>query len=172
MTVQVAVFRIQPGLVGEGSLGFVVYGRDFIPHDFQKGFRDFLSCLVHAHGVELHDSYSRIIVDDKTRKVVSLAVNQAVDVVVRVRDQTDGNPCLVSLADTFHPKRIINFFFLETEHAHGNTADLVMPDSQVFVVVIIYFHDITFLNVVIFFRDGSREYPRVESVQRSFFTGF
>ena len=114
--------------------------------------------------MELHDGNTRIIVNDKSRKIVTFPMNESVDVVVRVGRQTDSHTCQIGLSDAFNPEVIVNFLFLEREYTHGDTPDLVVARGEIFVVTVIHLNDVTFLYVPLDFGYCSREDPRVQSV--------
>ena len=114
--------------------------------------------------MELHDGNPRVIVNNKSGKIVTFPVNEAVHVVVRVGRQTDGYTCQIGLSDALHPEVIVNFFFLEREYTHGDTPDLVVARGEIFVVTVIHLNDVTFLHVPLDFGYCSREDPRVQSV--------
>ena len=164
MTVQVVILGVKSSLKRKGSFRLVVYGNEFIPHDFQQGFRDLFPNFIHSHGMELHDGNTRIIVNDKSRKIVTFPMNESVDVVVRVGRQTDSHTCQIGLSDAFNPEVIVNFLFLEREYTHGDTPDLVVARGEIFVVTVIHLNDVTFLYVPLDFGYCSREDPRVQSV--------
>lgn len=170
--VQVTVVRVDGGFEGKGGFRFIVYGGELPAHHFEEGFGYDFTLEVHAYGVELGDGHSGVDVDDQSRQVVAFAVNETVNVVVRVSDKPDSPAQGVGLGNPFFPERAVDFFFFKGEDAYGYGADLIVPGGHVLILRVIDFYKVAFLYVA--FDAGYRpgEYPGVVAKKGTVFSRF
>ena len=169
--VEVAVFRLDGGFVGEGAFGLVIDGGQAVAQHLAEGTGDVLALEVHAHGMELHDCHAGIVVHDQSRQVVPFAVHEAVHIVVRSIRQSDGLTQAVGGSDAVAPKGVIDGHVLEGEDAHGNGADLAMSGRHVTMVGSVDFYDIAFLQVTLSAGNGAGEYPGMITEHGAVFAG-
>ena len=127
---QKAILLTEVGLEGEGRFAFVIDMVETAFGGFEEGVGDGFAVAVHSHRVGLHDSGSAKDIDDQTGELVALTVDKAIDVValgsgIEPQRGTHGE----GLAQTAHPKGVVNGLVVEGEDAHGNGADLIVADG-------------------------------------------
>ena len=118
-------FLIHSGLDGRFEADGLRVGQQ-LGEQFREGFAQ----TVHAHGVHLHDEVAVVGVDDETRHAVALAVDEAVHVGLRVRQQdalAEGDGVQQFLA----PEVAVDVALFEAENAHGDGGGLVVSGGEV-----------------------------------------
>ena len=163
LAVNPAVFRCNFFTLSGLDGGFEADGLR-VGQQLGEQFREGFAQTVHAHGVHLHDEVAVVGVDDETGHAVALAVDEAVHVGLRVRQQdalAEGDGVLQFLA----PEVAVDVALLEAENAHGDGGGLVVSGGEVVALRVIDLHDVAVAQVFVFAGDGAGEDPRVPPLQ-------
>ena len=89
--IEISVDQIKPGFERRGAGTLVVYGFQFIAVDFHQCLCNLLLSPEHAGRMGLHHAHAVIPVNDKSRKIVSFAVDKAITVGGFTVSQTGRN---------------------------------------------------------------------------------
>ncbi len=90
MAVEEPVFLTEVGFEGQRRLALVIDILYATAHHLKQGLTNFIAADVHTHAMCLNDGRFAIAVDNETRQVIALTVNEAVGVVEGIVGNTDG----------------------------------------------------------------------------------
>jgi hypothetical protein len=111
----------------------------------------------------LHDSCLSIHVDNQTGKIVTLAMNQSVGVIICIIGYTNSLTHGQSRQKTGMPEFIVNLHIRKRKDTNGNRPLLVMADSDEIACIGYHTNDFTFLNILVHPLDGTREHPGMKA---------
>ena len=135
-----------------------------VGQQLSEQFREGFAQTVHAHGVHLHDEVAVVGVDDETGHAVALAVDEAVHVGLRVRQQ-DAFAELNGVQQFLVPEVAVDVALFEAENAHRDGGGLEVSGGEVLALRVIDLHDVAVAQVFVFAGDGTGEDPRVPPLQ-------
>ncbi len=137
--------------------------------NIHQGTCDIEAIQVHTNAMSLHDSRLAVAIDDESRQVVALTMNQTEG---RVGIMADGYAHLQGRTKTLFPESIVDSYIRKREHTDGNGACLSMTNSDEIAVFRQHSDLFAFFNAIIGTLNGTREHPRMKTPKRLFLSTF
>lgn len=155
LAIEESVFLSEVGFERQGCFTLVKDMVDTTAHHLFQTTCYLYARHVHTHTVCLHHGRFAIAVDDKSGKVVSLAMNESEGIVVCHIGQTDGTTHLQGGIEATEPESIIDDNLFKSKHADSYRADLVMAHTDMFTLMTYYRDDFALFDGIIGFENGT-----------------
>ena len=125
---------------------------------------------MHSYAMRLHNSRVAVAVDNKSRKIVALAMNKTECIVVVASNQANSLAHLPCRSQSCLPKLSIDGYVAERKHAYSYAANLEHADSYKVASRCENTYNLALVHVVVYVGYRARENPWVETFKALFLT--
>ena len=164
-TIDEAILVLHIRLKRQRCLAFVVNVLDLALRSLHESLAYLMANEVHTHAVSLHNRGVAIAVDYETGEIVALAVNKTERIVVLTAYESDSLTHLPSRLQAREPELAVYLYVAKRQHANSDRTDLIHADSDEVALRGENAHDFAFFYALLNLRYGTREYPRMETLE-------
>ena len=162
----------QIGFERQCSFRFIIDILHYVAHHFRKSLSYLHTEHMHTCRMRLHYCRMIIHVDDKSGKIITLAMHQTICIVFRISYQSQRYTQVFCHLQLLSPEVTVDFLLRKRKYTHSYTSNLIMSARNEFFFRCKHIYYFTFFGFTLYTGDGSRKHPRMETLKRLFFSGF
>ena len=161
---QESVFcRFQVGFKRKGCFTLIINILHHVAHNLLQCRSYLMAIHMHTCRVSLHNGSMVIKVDNQSRQIVSLTMNQTACIVSLIANQLQRNSKVTGHRKFSYPEIMVYSLMFECKHSYSYTTYLIMSGCNILLVGSIYFHHLTLFRFTGDFCYCSRENPGMKT---------